>query len=290
MPAKTKSLNIRKILYGVALLLAAGTQLGAVTALSSCTNPGPSQRGKAVTVHNMAGLQAAIAAARPGDQIVMADGTWTDAVIDFNAQATAAAPITLKARTPGKVILTGTSRLTFSRPYLVADGLHFKNGIPAQGNVIDFKTDHCRLTNAAVVDYNPLVPTQDYYWVYFNGSHNRVDHSYFKGKNNNQPLVGNDQDDSRYNQVDYCHFKDIPHSNVNGREIFRIWGYGRSEELGDDGSFFTIEYNLFGGCHRHRRPAPDGQTRCRRRRDGCRARASPPLNGQGRGARLDEIK
>ena len=212
----------------------------------------------------------------------MADGTWTDAVIDFNAQATAAAPITLKARTPGKVILTGTSRLTFSRPYLVADGLHFKNGIPAQGNVIDFKTDHCRLTNAAVVDYNPLVPTQDYYWVYFNGSHNRVDHSYFKGKNNNQPLVGNDQDDSRYNQVDYCHFKDIPHSNVNGREIFRIWGYGRSEELGDDGSFFTIEYNLFGGCHRHRRPAPDGQTRCRRRRDGCRARVS--LVWMGRGA------
>jgi poly(beta-D-mannuronate) lyase len=93
MPVKTKSLNIRKILYGVALLLAAGTQLGAVTALSSFTNPGPSQRGKAVTVHNMAGLQAAIAAARPGDQIVMADGTWTDAVIDFNAQATAAAPL-----------------------------------------------------------------------------------------------------------------------------------------------------------------------------------------------------
>ncbi|WP_114781905.1 polysaccharide lyase 6 family protein [Botryobacter ruber] len=243
---KTQRLNISRF---VALLLITSIQLLVIGTFVSCSRTGTNRHGNTVHVKNISELTAAMAAAQPGDQLVMADGTWQDAVIDFNATATEAAPITLKAQTPGKVILTGSSKLTFSKPYLIADGLLFQNGIPASGNVIDFKTNHCRLTNTAVVDYNPPVSTQGYYWVFFSGSHNQVENCYFKGKNNNQPLIGNDQDDSRYNKVNHCYFKDIPYSNVNGREIFRIWGYGRSEELGDDGGFFTIEYNLFERAH-----------------------------------------
>ena len=70
--------------------------------------------------------------------------------------------------------------------------------------------------------------------------------SYFKGKNNAEPLVGNDNTHTaRYNAVTRCYFKDIPYADANGREILRIWGYGKNGELGDDGAFFTIEGNLF---------------------------------------------
>lgn len=227
------------------MLLIMSLWLSATGMLASCS----SQNGKVIKVKNIRELNEAMAAVRPGDQIEMADGTWQDAIIDFSATATEADPITLRAQTAGKVILTGSSKITFSQPHLIADGLLFQNGIPASGNVIDFKADHCKLTNTAVINYNPPVPEQEYYWVFFSGSHNQVENCFFEGKNNNQPLVGNDQDDSRYNQVRYCYFKDIPYSNVNGREIFRIWGYGRSEELGEDGGFFTIEYNLFERAH-----------------------------------------
>jgi hypothetical protein len=56
-------------------------------------------------------LTAAIREARPGDAIVLRNGTWTDARITFEAQGTAEQPITLRAETPGQVILTGRSTL-----------------------------------------------------------------------------------------------------------------------------------------------------------------------------------
>ena len=59
-----------------------------------------------------------------------------------------------------------------------------------------------------------------------------------------QPLVGNSIV-GRHNTVTHSYFKDIPYNEANGREIFRIWGYGRDEQLGEDGAFFTIQENLF---------------------------------------------
>ncbi|WP_248928540.1 chondroitinase-B domain-containing protein [Paenibacillus hamazuiensis] len=193
-----------------------------------------------ITVSTVPQLNSAIAAALPGETIVLADGTWTDVAINFNSAATASAPVTLKAETYGAVILTGTST-----PYLIADGLYFKNGALSSGQVVRFNSNYGRLTNSAIVDYNPPGASTQYYWVYFDGSNNRLDHSFLKGKNHNGPLIGNDPTDSRYNKVDNNYIKDIPFiAGVNGREIFRIWGYGGNEELGSDGAFFTIESNL----------------------------------------------
>ena len=191
-------------------------------------------------------LNAAIASAKPGQTIVMKNGIWKNAVIDFNSKATAADPVTLCAQTPGKVILRGNSMLTFSKPNLIVDGLVFKNGKIDGGSVINLNSDNCRLTNSAIINYNPDDFKTAYYWVYFQGSHNRMDHCYFNGKNNMNPVVQNYEENARYNQVDSCWVKDIPYvKHANGREIFRIFGYGHADQTGDDGAYFTIEYNLF---------------------------------------------
>lgn len=195
-------------------------------------------------VSNSSQLNTAIASALPGETIVMANGTWTNTTINFNANATAAAPVILKAQTPGGVILNGSSTLTFSAPYLVANGLYFKQGALSSGQVVLFASDNGQLTNSAIVSYNPSSPSTSYYYVYFKGNNNRLDHSYMSGKTNQGPVIGNDGTASRYNKVDYNYMKDIPYSGANGREIFRIWGYGGNEELGSDGAFFTIESNL----------------------------------------------
>lgn len=73
---------------------------------------------------------------------------------------------------------------------------------------------------------------------------------FFTGKSNMQPVVQNNEEDARYNQVDHCFIKDIPFvKNANGREILRILVQVNADQAGDDGAYFTIEYNLFDHAH-----------------------------------------
>jgi poly(beta-D-mannuronate) lyase len=193
-------------------------------------------------------LAAAIKAARPGDVIVMKDGVWTDVDIRFDASATAQAPVRLRAQSPGGVVLTGASRLTFAAPHLSAEGLYFRGGALAGGAVDTFASHHGRLSESAIVDYNPWASTTAYHWVLFEGDANRVDRCTFRGKNNLRPVIAQ-KPSARHNRVDGSHFKDIAFHSQNGREIIQIMGYGMNEELGDDGAFFTVEGNLFDEAH-----------------------------------------
>ncbi len=222
--------------------------LVSVTSASVCKN---------IYVSTIPQLSLALNEAKPGDIVVMKNGVWTDAVINFNSKATPAGPIILKAETPGKVILSGASKLIFSAPYLMAEGLFFKDGaIKGSGSendstVILFASYRCRLKNCAVIDYNPEDYSTFYYWVFFKGSHNRMDDCSFIGKNNLGPVVGNDYSglpggkDAEYNRADHCYFKDITCKNSGGSEVFRIWGYGLNGGRKLNGAFFTIQRNLF---------------------------------------------
>lgn len=76
----------------------------------------------------MAELRRAISSAGPGDTIIMADRRWRDADIDFAAVGEPGRPITLRAQTPGKVVLCGRSRVHVGGRHLVVSGLRFADG------------------------------------------------------------------------------------------------------------------------------------------------------------------
>jgi len=235
---------------GIVVLCSLVAALAVSSPAASLLSAGRGADQKGIVVSTLADLNAAIAAAKPGEIITMKDGVWHDAVIDFNAHASASSPIILRAQTPGKVILNGNSKLVFSKPHLIVDGLFFKEGAIEKGSVISFNSDSCEFTNSAIVDYNPPKFETNSYWVYFKGNYNRMDRCFLKGKNNLGPVIGNDDNGARHNMVDHCHIKDIPFvEDNNGREIMRIWGYGHADEMGDDGAYFTIEYNLFEQAH-----------------------------------------
>jgi Chondroitinase B len=198
---------------------------------------------KTLNAASLAELKVAMKEARPGDSIVMADGGWRDAVINFSAQATAERPVIIRAQTPGKVFLTGASKLTLNSPFLVVDGLFFRDGSSEDGSpVIAFKSHHGRITNTAIVNFNPASGRANS-WVLFDGEHNRLDHCFFEGKNNRGPLVANSCCQSRHHRVESCYFKDIVYVAENGREIIQVQGVGRSDHYGKDGAFF-IANNL----------------------------------------------
>lgn len=201
-------------------------------------------------------IKNASAQASPGDTIIMAEGLWFDEHIVFSGNGTGEAPILLLAETPGRVILSGTSTLRISGEHLVVSGLYFRNGYSSDGAVIEFRNtsatlaEHCRLTNSAIVDYNPPNRSTDYKWVSLYGTQNRVDSCYFKGKEHSGTTLviwfeRVNSPPAHYHRIDHNYFGYRPELGANGGETIRI---GTSTYSMND-SYTTVESNLFEKCN-----------------------------------------
>lgn len=188
----------------------------------------------------------------PGDVVTMSNGIWTNQQLKFRGEGSEANPIILRAQTQGEVILTGDSRLSMSGQYLIVDGLTFKDGELEGGSaVIEFRTSssylasHCRLTNTAIINYNPWDPGQEYKWISLYGDYNQVDHCSFVGKNHQGAMmvvwIG---ESANHHRINNNYFADIPVLGQNGGETIRI---GTSKNSMKD-SYTVVEHNLFENC------------------------------------------
>ena len=204
-------------------------------------------------VATAAELGAAISASQPGDTVTMANGTWTDTPITFDRDGLPGDSITLRAETPGEVVLTGRSTLSIGGDYLKVDGLRFEGGaLPDGAAVIQFRrsssdlASHSRLTNCTVVDVNPPSTRTEYKWVSVYGRFNRVDHCSFAGKTNEGALLvvwlRDPPDDAPpEHRIDHNHFGPRPEFGDNGAETIRIGTSSRSMQDAN----VVVERNLF---------------------------------------------
>jgi poly(beta-D-mannuronate) lyase len=119
---------------------------------------------------------------KPGDTLVMADGTWTNQAIAFKGHGTAKQPITLRAATPGKSFSWVNRRWTIEGEHLVVSGL-FLNNAQSTGDGVKLAGTNCRLTESAVVG------GRHKFFVHCFGLSNRVDHCYLAGKTNDSPTL-----------------------------------------------------------------------------------------------------
>ncbi len=189
-------------------------------------------RGANTPVVDPTEFAAAVASLRPGDTLTLQDGTWTNADLWLNANGTADLPIIVRAQTPGQVVLTGLSRLHIIGSHVVVQGLRFENGFVPSEDVIEFRGDagavakNCRLTDCAIIDYNPPSAITQTGWVSLYGVSNRVDHCYFSGKNNAGTLlavwVNNGPDSANDHRIDHNYFGSRPPLGLNGAEIIRV--------------------------------------------------------------------
>lgn len=201
-------------------------------------------------VNSSAEIRSAMLVAVPGDTLIMAIGEWIDERIVFEGNGTVDNPIVLKAEVPGLVQLKGISTLRIGGSYLVVDGLYFIDGYSNSGAVIEFRngilSNNCRLTNTAIVNYNPPSNSIDYKWISLYGNNNRVDHCFTAGKKHNgTTLVIWLDGGTSYHTIDSNYFGYRPELGVNGGETIRI---GTSDYSQTD-SYTLVENNYFERCN-----------------------------------------
>lgn len=223
------------------------TRLLAVTLSFTLAGPGWAA---IIPVSSAFEISTAMFQAQPGDVLLMANGMWVNQHIAFVGKGTASNPIVLRAETPGRVKLTGTSTLQIQGEWLVVDGLVFSQGHSLSSAVIEFRAgdiaSHCRLTNTVIFDYNPPDNSTSYKWVSLYGQYNRVDHCYFAGKTNHGALLVVWMDaEPDFHRIDHNWFGMRPPLGENGAETIRI---GTSEWSMYDANC-VVEDNLFQECN-----------------------------------------
>ncbi|MBT5903262.1 MAG: hypothetical protein HOH58_14245, partial [Opitutaceae bacterium] len=201
-----------------------------------------------VIVRTASELDAALSSTGPGDVILLANGTWDDAVIRLTGQGTDANPITVGAETPGKVILTGDSRaqiggyrtilrdLIFTGTYTGNDDeiIQFRNG---SGD----KASYATVSNVSIIDYVPA-DGSDTDWVSFYGTNNRLTQSYLSGHSVPGVTVVVEVDEEfDHHEIDHNHFANRIFGGENGWETIRV---GVSDTSMQE-SHTVVEHNLF---------------------------------------------
>jgi poly(beta-D-mannuronate) lyase len=190
-----------------------------------------------------------IRSAKPGDVIELPSGTYKDVEIVLDVSGTESKPITLRAAQPGKSVFTGTSSIRINGKHLVVDGVHFTGDTTTKAPPIGFgeTSEHCRLTNSAVIDFNAPFDVR-FHYVRVGGKNHRIDHNLFTGKTNMGPMLA--ADGGTQVRVDHNHFRDFPHNPKNGREVIQIIGVGSNDEpLAAGGAHWVVEQNLFERAH-----------------------------------------
>ena len=208
-----------------------------------------------LVVSNITEYNNAIKTALPGTTIILKNGTWRDLTLNAYGKGEKENPITIKAETPGEVIITGKSKLNIYGEYLIVEGLWFKDGQPFEnGSIISFKKNseqyaiNCRFTNNTISYFNPTNRSVKSHYISLWGRNNRIDHNNITGKNNlGSTLVvrlkGKEHTENNH-LIDHNYFGPRPELGRNGGETIRIGTSTYSMES----SKTTVESNTFEKC------------------------------------------
>jgi hypothetical protein len=195
---------------------------------------------RVVPVATQAALAAALAAARPGDCITLADGEYTFPRV--TTQGTAAQPIVLQAAHVGGARVATGGLVLDGAAYTTVAGLDWTSS----DNLTVVDGDHDRITRCR---FHPAVEVANVDWVSLSGrtSDTRIDHNDFGPKNvisNMVMLSGAGAQVVQHTRIDHNYFHDIHRTTGNGWETIRAGLSGLALSSG----YTVIESNLFVGC------------------------------------------
>ncbi|MER5986915.1 polysaccharide lyase 6 family protein [Streptomyces sp. NPDC001787] len=188
-------------------------------------------------------LQAAIDRARPGDRIVVADGSYTippDSPLTIrNKRGTGRAPITIAAQSLGGVVLHGAHSFVFdTSSHITLSGFSFRQSGTLE---IPESCSHIRLTRN---DFQ-LADIEGVHWVMVRADDSKVDHNHFHGKSTLGIYLGVEgagtEEMAQRVHVFRNYFSDHSFAGSNGGEPIRLGVSPRALSS----AHAVVEYNLF---------------------------------------------
>lgn len=203
-----------------------------------------------IRVDSIAALNTAVTQAKPGDEVVLVDGTYRDAEIRLQGYGLEGVPILVRAETVGGVTLTGESILRIWGKLVTVQGFSFVNGHSGSADSVQFRRDSddvamdCRLTRCSIINFNSPDGISNR-WVSLFGRRNRIDHCYFAGKTTHGPtLVVWLDGRPNHHRIDHNHFGPRPDLGANGGETIRVG----DSKTSLTSSATVVEHNLFDEC------------------------------------------
>jgi poly(beta-D-mannuronate) lyase len=205
---------------------------------------------RTVQIATAAALRDALAAARPGDHIVVASGEYEGA-FDIRNSGTPDRPIVVRSAVAGRAVFVGQTQLDVRAAWIVIEGFRFSqaHGVRLVDSAnVRVTRNHFRLSET---ENEGGRGGETLHWLSIRGSrshHNRVDHNLFEVKRTRGHFVlveGSSEPAalSQRDRIDHNHFRDAGPFG-EGMEAMRI-GVSRLSLLS---SFTVIEHNLFEGC------------------------------------------
>lgn len=234
MPRARRALLVALVAWGVS---GVGQPL-----VSSASTPSAAARAdRTVHVADSDQLRAALADARAGDRIVVADGRYAIGAVT-GRHGTPAKPITVVAAHRGRAVVDSGQLTVTDSSHVTFEGLKWTgtSGLRITGS------HHVRLTR----NHFRLTEESSLHWVLVDGAnshHNRIDHNLFEHKRqlgNFIAIEGSETEQSRHDRIDHNHFRDVGPRADNEMEAIRV---GRST-ISRSSGFTVVESNLFEDC------------------------------------------
>lgn len=273
-------MTTRRRILGAALSVGSG--LAGAAAWGRTARAEDAAQPREYPVVNRTELDTALGLVRPGDSIVLQDGTWHNVHVvvagaggpwPAASHGLPGAPITLRAQTRGGVTFTGVSWINLARNHWILDGFRFRDGRLTNGDhgVIHLglpmvghpdrsgaEANHCEVTHCSIKDYNPPLANSQYNWVRLMGTNNTISWSHFSGKNHMLDMVSAHWRKSfpgvpTRHRFHHNYFGDISPTSSNGfGALTPVMGRpsGVTDQQWpdlDDG--IVIEDNLFHACN-----------------------------------------
>ncbi|MFD8498358.1 chondroitinase-B domain-containing protein [Amycolatopsis sp. NPDC059657] len=189
-------------------------------------------------VISLSALQSAVDKAKPGDRILLADGSYTtSAPLTIKRSGTASAPITIAAQHTGAAEIKGTSGFAFSggASWVVLEGFKLQH----QANfTVPSGSTHVRLTRL------DIQLGGDGSWLLANGDDAEIDHNVFHNRTTAGQFLqifGPSDAMAKRVHVHHNYFFNHQFAGKNGGESIRVGVSGHQKYSANA----LIEYNLF---------------------------------------------
>jgi poly(beta-D-mannuronate) lyase len=195
-----------------------------------------------VRVDSLPALKQAIAAARPGDHIVVADGEYeSSGAITIAVAGTGEQPIVITSSTVGGVEIRGEAGFRLERPaaYVVIRGFVFTH--KAGEMELEPGVHHCRVTRNI---FDLQVRNRARY-LSVSGDDNEIDHNIFRNKDTEGQMFHlqgpGSQGMAQRTWIHHNYFHDFRNSRRNNSSALHIGHSGRSMTP----AYSVVEHNLF---------------------------------------------